>query len=257
MPRTKLLITVVSLLLWLGGSVLPASEGAVAFDSSSSLSAANEYPGHRGAGWKGRWEQKEKGGRLQSVTVKDDALLGDTGKPYLEVKGATEITNMCTVSIARQLAGEDDGPLTYPLRYEFVFRVEAVENHFRYVLFDAPGPQAATGKNVTWQISAAGGFWRVMDGGGNGGQQNEINTAIPIVPQEIYTFTIEVKPKERKWSVRISNGRKTFSRDDLNFRSDVPILGGSFHAGFSCADSTAESHFGFAIASIKITALGN
>ncbi len=243
------------MLLWLGVSVLPASEGAVAFDSSSSLSAANEYPGHRGAGWKGRWEQKEKGGRLQSVIVMNDAQLGDTGKPYLEVKGVTEITNMCTVSIARQLAGVDDGPLTYPLRYEFVFQVDRVESHFRYVLFDAPGPQPATGKNVTWQVSAAGGFWRVMDGSGNGGQQNEINTAIPIEPQIIYTFTIDVKPKERKWSIQISNGRKIFSRDDLNFRSDAPSLGGCFHAGFSCADSTTESHFGFSIASIKANAL--
>ncbi|CAN5779214.1 hypothetical protein BH09VER1_BH09VER1_17530 [soil metagenome] len=247
------------LALVLAGFVEESRADIVAdFKEGDSASAADGYPGDTGGGWTGGWKIKAENATFTAVAVLDKEPLSATVKTYLNAKGEGPAPEGDAVgragAISRHYEQDSEGvDLLQPVKYEFAFRAESWEPTDRYLIFDAPKTQFSSGQNLTWQISAFAGMWRLMDGPGNGGKQAEINTKIPIVAGTVYTFTVVADPQSRKWMATISDGQKTETFKDINFRTDKSVLGGNFHVGYSDGDSKGPVTFGYSFGCIKIS----
>lgn len=238
----------------LAAATMLQAEVVATFSGGNSQAVPDAYPGQQGGGWLTPWQTKSLNAQVLDIQVSEDGRF--SGKSSLSIKGVTKSPSgeaAAGFAVVRAY-GESgsDTDLEAELHYEFSIRLDTVSRETRYVIFDANKAQPNSGPNATWQLSAQGGFWRVVDGSGNGGQQTELNTGLPALADVVYTFSITANPATRTWSVTIQGDKQTVSLDKLNFRSSESKLGGNIHFGFSDADPGTPTDFQYAITGIQI-----
>lgn len=242
--------------LW-AGLALVCGAGATNADNAVNISANDGYPGSATNGWGSGWVERSIRAKITQVRSTDQSKLSGGEASHLEIiaksvpDGSGEGAGG---AVERNYHSAPDGVgLSKPVRYEFLFRPDQVSPDCRYTIFESNRSQANSGSNATWQISALGGFWRVMSGAGNGRQQEEIDTRIPLEEGKVYRFVVNADPATRKWSVEISGvgDAKTFS--DLDFRTRDSVLGGNIHFGFSDSRPNDETSFQYSIGDIQIS----
>ncbi len=239
----------------LAAATMLQAEVVATFSGGNSQSESDAYPGKEGGGWVTPWQTKALNAQGLDLQVSQDGQLGE--KTALSIKGVTQAESSeaaAGFAVVRSYGERgSDIDLQDTLHYEFSIRLDAVSRESRYVVFDANKAQPNSGANATWQISAQGGFWRVVDGAGNGGQQTEINTGIPALADAVYSFSVTANPATRTWSVTIKGDKQTATLDKLNFRSSESRLGGNIHFGFSDAAPDTPTDFQYAITGIRIS----
>lgn len=231
------------------------AEVIATFSGGSSQSEPDAYPGKEGGGWLSPWQAKSVNAQGVDIQVSADGQLGE--KTSLSIKGVTQSDsseNAAGFAVVRAYGEHgSDIDLEATLHYQFSIRLNSVSRETRYAIFDANKAQPNSGGNATWQLAASGGFWRVVDGSGNGGKQTEINTGLPALADIVYSFSITADPATRTWSITIKGDNQTVSLDKLNFRSSESKLGGYIHFGFSDADPGTPTDFHYAITGIHIS----
>jgi len=232
---------------WLGAACLMLVHSALA-EIREDFSSG--FPGKGGGGWEGRWTEKTLACRFISVSAVPGPLE-PSGSGSLRVEAESESAEASNGSLSRQYGG-DVLALEGPVQYSFAVRLDKVSPDLRYAIFDASGAQAGTGANVTWLISALGGFWTAFDGQGDDREAGELPLGVSAREGVVYTVRVTAFPEQRKWEVEISDGLRTAMLRNLNFRSKAKALGGYLHYGFSDNNPATPSQFAFTLGTITL-----
>jgi hypothetical protein len=232
---------------WLGAACLMMVHSAMAEIRED---FSNGFPGKAGGGWEGPWTEKTLACRFTSVSAVPGPLE-PSGSGSLRVEGESESAQACNASLSRQYGG-DELALEGPVQYSFAVRLDRFSPDLRYAIFDASAAQVGTGANVTWLISAIGGFWTAFDGQGDDREAGEMPLGIPVREGIVYTVRVTAFPGQRKWEVELTDGLRTAVLRNLNFRSRAETLGGYLHYGFSDNKPATPSQFGFTLGTITM-----
>jgi hypothetical protein len=164
-------------------------------------------------GWTGGWRTNS--------SYTDNTGRVDADKPldagqYLDVTlfAAAGQPQKPSGAIARPYKSPDK-----PFTLIFRFRPAASDEDLRYFIFDNDTRSAGPAGTASWQIESHDGFWRLIDGEGNGNPATPVDTDLPVIAGAAYTFTLTIDPVQKIWSASISDGTRTVVHRDLHFRT--------------------------------------
>lgn len=200
---------------------LAASAHAIPLDDFSGYQPGENFTtgrtlGAAEGGWNGGWRTSSS--HVQTTGSVETAKPLDAG-PYLDVTvfAAAGQPNRSSGAISRPFLLPSK-----PFKLSFRFRPGVADKDLRYFIFDNDVRAAAPGRSATWQIESRAGHWWLIDGEGNGAPEASVDTELPVVAGTAYAFSLEIDPVRRVWSVTISDGTRTVTRQDLAFRTATP-----------------------------------
>lgn len=169
-------------------------------------------------GWAGPWQWSSGQAEFRTQSPIDGA------GPYLRLD-----TTGGSRNFMRQYASGTNVDITKPHYLRWKFRLAEDDFASFFTLFNdrvqffgrnAPRLAASTDNHVNWSIMATGNeqtagsgisagqtFWIFdnVDGTGNLNLGNYLNTQVPLVPHQIYSFDVRVDPELLRYSVAITN----------------------------------------------------
>jgi len=203
------------------------------FSGGSGQSAANQYPGAGGEGWNGGWYCPKVKGIKPTIAVDRAApTLGDGD--YLRVLLERESGKAAaTRAVQRELSRSGPVDLTKPYVVSLTFRLDVAARFDRagecIILCNNQYPIEAKRPFPTsgWHIRFDGGdyanvkakHWVFASGDGKGDEER-IDSGIPVVEGSIYSIRVLVDPATTRWTPSIAvNGGPWTTFKPMGMRS--------------------------------------
>ena len=223
------------------------------FTDGNSTSAVDGYVGTAGAGWKVPWALVSKDA-VATVTVEEQTPLKAGAGKYLSLKASTSGgVSFAGGSVNRNYTDGIDP--TQPVKYTFLIRPEVISAKTRYLIFDAPFSQPASGPNMTWAVILSGASWNVFNGD-QAGSGKEIQTGVTAEKGAVYAITVNADPTTKTFTLKIANatGDVLYTSEPLGLRSSASNkLGGYLTFAFADNAPATPDTLGFSIDSISIS----
>lgn len=211
------------------------------FTDGNTSVLVDQYKGKAGLGWDNGWDVTTGGGTAPTATVLDSSEVNGSGN-YLSVSSSFN----GDTAIGREfdstggLGGYDIA--TKKLKTSLDLRVDSLsgwDTTTDYLSVHGtsntdPVTQFNLGPKSTFIIRAFGASpgvglndseWLLYNGASDGGGYNTanfVNSGMPVVEGNTYTFTIVSDPVTKKYSGSISDGTNTVTWSNLGWRANAP-----------------------------------
>ena len=213
---------------------LSAAVSTLGFTGGTGTASFDQYTGIAGGGWNGAWGSS---GTASTVAVSSTTPIGSGGN-YLSVIN----TNTTGDSpIYRQFDSTLGQSVTAAYQVSYSLRLDTLGNFNNvndYISLSDSATSGGTSTTSSFFIRAFGavsgtanaGVWAFYNGPQNGGGYNSnlwINSSMALTAGTTYSFTINIDPTTKTYSVSIFDGSTTATATGLGFRSNS-FSGGSY-----------------------------
>ncbi len=230
-----------------------AAAGVIAADmeGGAGTGAPDQVPGIAGAGWTGAWTNGNLAVSNIAFAAADTPSLTPNSGRFLS---ATVAAVNADAGLGRQFNTSSatlgvDGKKAVAIKFDF--RLDSANSGFtgsteHITLQGNTGGLVSSSGTSTWMIRVAPGAtprWGCYNGGRDGGSYSAtriVDAGMSALPGVTYSFTINLDPATRTYSVSIANGTDTVNVGGLGFRTSSATLGDTFGI-FARKDSAADT----------------
>lgn len=214
------------------------------------------YVGQAGAGWLDAWRTTSSGGAFANTVQSASPLKG--GGNYLAANfniSGTAVTGTGAAGRKFDTRLVND-TLPHTMKFDLRLDTALANGSDKVLVFGDVGSGYAfsTGATNTFvilgQYNNGSPLWYVQDGNRAGGGTT-ISTGLGMTQGTVYSFTVNVDPASRSWTVGIDNGVTQYQSGTLGFRSSgTGEAGNSVYFGAAVRNTTGT--VGFSLDNLQI-----
>lgn len=234
------------------------------------------YPGAAGNGWVAGWTNTAIGTPAVPPVILTTSPI-DAGSPYLHF----DVTGGTFRNVMRQYESGGGVTVTAPHFIRWKFRLTETEFDSAFTVFNdrihffarnAARLGGSTDANNSWAIMAAGAahtsgamanktFWLFdnVDGTGAVNLANQLDTAVPLLPNHVYAFSVLVTPGQQSYTASIrdeTDGTSFASSAPHKFRNLTAPVETQTYLHFGAQTDVAAESRPFDLDSVTITPAG-